>query len=44
MRTAALEKHGLEVIRFTNLQVDRSFEAVCLAIDAKVAERMSKDM
>lgn len=38
-RTKALEKHGLEVIRFTNREVDQQFDAVCQRIDQKIKER-----
>ena len=41
-RTKIIEKYGVEVIRFTNMQVDEDFEAVCIAIDAKVKERMGR--
>ena len=40
-RTAALAKYGLEVIRFTNKDVDHNFPAVCEAIDEKVKQRVS---
>ena len=38
-RTEALEKHGLEVIRFTNREVDQQFEGVCKRIDERIKER-----
>jgi very-short-patch-repair endonuclease len=31
-RTAALERHGLRVLRFTNLELRESFEGVCQRI------------
>ena len=37
-RTEILEKYHLEVLRFTNLEVDREFDAVCREIDRKVKE------
>ena len=39
IRTETLNKYQLEVIRFSNLEVDRSFEAVCQAIHNKIQER-----
>ena len=38
-RSAILEKYGLKVIRFSNLEVDRNFQGVCTAIDLAVKER-----
>lgn len=38
-RTAYLENLGLKVLRFTNLEVLRQFEAVCQAIDTTVRDR-----
>ena len=32
-RTQVLEGYGLRVIRFTNLEVEHNFEAVCQVID-----------
>ena len=40
-RTAILEQYGLNVIRFSNLDVERTFEGVCTAIDLVVRERMN---
>ncbi len=34
------QHHGAEVIRFTNLEVNRSFEEVCAAIDRAVEQRL----
>lgn len=39
-RTKVLENYCLEVIRFTNSDVDRNFYGVCTAIDKKVKERL----
>ena len=39
-RSAILEKYGLKVIRFSNLDVDRNFQGVCTAIDLAVKERI----
>ena len=41
-RTNIIEKLGLKVKRYTNLQVDRQFEAVCTDIDNEVKERLEK--
>ena len=41
IRTEILEKYDLEVIRFSNVEIDRHFSAVCSAIDSKVKERTS---
>lgn len=37
-RSAYLEELGLQVLRFSNYEVDRHFEAVCEAIDKALAE------
>ena len=42
-RTEAIEKHGLDVIRFTNKEVDQQFEAVCQRIDQKIKERTVRE-
>lgn len=39
-RTKALEQHGLKVVRFCNLDVDKNFYGVCTVIDSEVKERM----
>ena len=39
-RTAILEKQGLKVVRFSNLDVNCNFEGVCQAIELEIAERM----
>lgn len=33
IRTEILEKYDLEVIRFSNIEIDRNFENVCLKIE-----------
>ena len=35
-RTAFFEEHGLKVMRFTNIEVNRNFEGVCAYIDMAV--------
>ena len=39
LRTRALEKFGLKVIRFCNLDVDKNFYSVCTVIDEEVKKR-----
>lgn len=39
-RTKSLEQCGLKVIRFTNQEIDRNFEGVCLEIDRQVQMRL----
>ncbi len=39
-RTAALEQFGLQVIRFSNREVNRQFDAVCEAIDLAVKTQL----
>ena len=41
-RTAYLESLGLQVIRFSNLDVMRQFRSVCEAIDATAKERAAQ--
>ena len=41
-RTAYLQSQGLEVVRFSNLDVLRRFRSVCEAIDMKVKERTAQ--
>ena len=40
-RTAYLNSLGLRVIRFTNAQVNREFDAVCQAINTAIEEALS---
>ena len=42
LRTDILETYDLEVIRFSNIEIDRYFNEVCEIIDQKVKERISK--
>lgn len=39
-RTAILQRYGLEIIRFTNREVDESFASVCTEIDKRVKQRV----
>ena len=34
------EKYGISVLRFTNLEIQRQFQAVCEQIDAHIAQRL----
>ena len=38
-RTAKIESYGLQVIRFSNADVDRNFSGVCERIDSVIKER-----
>ena len=40
-RTAILEQYGVQVLRFTNLDVDRHLDAVCAQIDATIQHRIA---
>lgn len=39
-RSAVLERYGVYVLRFSNWDVDKNFEGVCLMIDRIIKERM----
>lgn len=39
-RTAVINAHGIEVIRFSNLDVDQDFEGVCNAIDSAIKQKL----
>ena len=39
-RSEELAELGIEVIRFTNFEVDKTFEGVCYVIDKTIRERM----
>ena len=41
-RTAAIETVGVEVLRFTNRDIDSNFTAVCTQLDAAVHERLNQ--
>ena len=42
IRTKILEQYQLEVIRFSNRDIDSNFNEVCDSIDKKIKERLSK--
>ena len=39
-RSSELEKYGITVLRFTNLEIDRNFTGVCITIDEMVKKRI----
>ena len=41
-RTRVLMKYHLEVLRFSNLDIDKNFHGVCTKIDEVIGERMHK--
>ena len=41
-RTAIIEKRGIKVLRFNNMQVRRHFPEVCIVIDRMVKERIKE--
>ena len=41
-RTAILEQYGVQVLRFTNLDVDRHLDAVCTQIDSTIERRVAE--
>ena len=38
-RTGLLEQLGLKIIRFSNMDIDKNFEGVCMVIDREVRNR-----
>lgn len=42
-RTRILEKSGLQVLRFTNIDVIQNLEGVCIQIDRAVKSRMQEE-
>lgn len=40
-RTAALEEHGIKIIRFSNEDINKNFSSVCAQIDLIVKKRIS---
>lgn len=41
-RSSIMEGYGVEVLRFTNLEVDREFDEVCERIDARIKQRTAE--
>ena len=44
LRSEIINKFGVEVIRFSNYDIDNNFESVCKTIDKTVSERTSEDL
>ncbi len=42
-RTQVLNKYNLEVLRFSNLDVDKNFYGVCTMIEKTIRERINND-
>ncbi len=42
-RTQAINEFGVEVIRFSNYDVNTNFDGVCLEIDNKICQVLGKD-
>ncbi len=40
-RTDFLNSQNVEVLRFTNLDIDKHFKEVCMAIDQKIREKVT---
>ncbi len=43
-RTQAINEFGVEVIRFSNYDVNTNFEGVCMEIDKVISKKMGLDM
>ena len=41
-RTEVLNKYGLEVIRFTNVDIDKNFKGVCDFLDRKIKDSLHR--
>lgn len=41
-RDAILSKYGLQILRFSNLEINTQFDAVCSLIDATVQKRLQR--
>jgi len=40
-RSKVLEQYGLQILRFSNRDIDKSFESVCNIIDKTIKDRIS---
>ena len=40
-RTKELSNIGIEILRYTNREIEESFESVCTSIDVAIKERMT---
>ena len=43
VRTEYMESMGLKVLRFTNLEIKKTFHAVCEKIDSEIQQRESEE-
>ena len=43
-RTEILERYGLQVLRFSNRDIDEKFEGVCCLIDKTIKERINDQL
>ena len=41
-RSAVMEQYGVEVLRFSNLEIDREFQAACTRIDERIRCRIAE--
>ena len=44
LRTEIIEKYGIHVLRFSNAQVENSFQDVCFTIDRIIKERINDQL
>ena len=44
LRSEIINKYGVDVIRFSNSDIDNNFEGVCMTIDKIVSERIGEDL
>ena len=44
IRSEIINKFGVEVIRFSNCDIDNNFEGVCMTIDKTVSERIGEEL
>ncbi len=44
LRSEIINKFGVEVIRFSNYDIDNNFEGVCMTIDKTVSKRIGEDL
>ena len=42
IRTEILSKYGLDVLRFTNIDIDKNFEGVCETINNRIVESLHR--
>ena len=44
LRSEIINKYGVEVIRFSNYDIDNDFEGVCVTIDKIISKRIGEEM